>query len=120
MVCVVAVAADASAQSRRNDDEKLPPSVPPAIPSLPPSRGIAGRRLDPGAILCTTEQDLANRAAVNARRENGDADPGDPLAGCRIISQPYGVDVVARHGLGRVQVKLKPSGQVGWTDAYLP
>ena len=115
-------ASEILAQSRggRGEEDTLPPSVPPPISSLPPSRGIAGRRLEPGAVLCGSEEDLQQRGVVNRRRLDGEVDAGDPLAGCRILNQTRGVDVVARHGFGRVEVKLKPSGEVGWTDAYLP
>ena len=116
------MAPGASAQSRSNsrDEDTLPPSVPPPISTLPPTRGIAGRHLEPGAVLCGTEEDLQARAEVQRRRSDGEADPGDPLAGCRILNQERGVDVLARHGLGRAEVKVKPSGEVGWTDSYMP
>ena len=42
------------------------------------------------------------------------------MVGCTLINQERGVEVLARHGLGRVQVKVKPTGQIGWTDVYLP
>ena len=100
-------------------DEDAKPNVPPPVPTLPPSRGIAGPRLEPGAVLCNTQADLEHRAQVTQRISDGVPDAGEPLAGCRIIAQERGVDVLSRAGLGRSEVRVKPSGQVGWTDAYL-
>ncbi len=107
-------------RSRIPTDEDLRPNVPPPVSSLPPTRGIAGLRLDPGAVLCRTEEDLQHRAEVTQRIADGVPDAGEPLVGCRLITQARGVDMVQRAGLGREEVKLKPSGEVGWTDAYLP
>ena len=107
-------------RSRIPTDDDLHPNVPPPVSTLTPTRGIAGRRLDPGAVLCHTETDLQHRAEVTQRISDGVPDAGEPLEGCRIIAQARGVDVLQRVGLGRLQVKLKPSGEVGWTDAYLP
>ena len=107
------------AAPRDDNDDKLPPSVPPPIPTLPPTRGISGPRLEPGAVLCRTEGDLQRRAQVNARRVEGDVDAGNPLENCELLNQERGVEVVDKHGMGRTEVKLKPSGETGWTDAYL-
>ncbi len=107
-------------RSRIPTEDDIRPSVPPPVSTLAPTRGIAGRRLDPGAVLCHTDADLQHRAEVTRRISDGEADAGEPLEGCRIIAQARGVDVLQREGLGRVEVKLKPSGEVGWTDAYLP
>ena len=128
LACGMAAAHEASAQSRgrgrgtprSGSEENLPPSVPPPVSTLSPTRGIAGPRLEPGAVLCGTEQDLQHRGEVNRRIADGEADPGDPLTGCRLVRQERGVEVLARHGLGRVQVKVKPNGEVGWTDVYVP
>ena len=107
-------------RSRIPTDDDMHPSIPPPISSLPPIRGISGLRLDPGAVLCRSEADLQHRAEVSQKISDGVPDAGEPLVGCRIIAQARGVDVLQRAGLGREQVKLKPSGEVGWTDAYLP
>ena len=37
----------------------------------------------------------------------------------RLINQERGVDVVSRQGPGRLEVKVKPSGELGWTDAFI-
>ncbi len=106
-------------RSRIPTDDDIHPNVPPPVSSLPPTRGISGLRLDPGAVLCRSEADLQHRAEVTEKMSEGAADAGEPLLGCRLITQVRGVDVLQRAGLGREEVKLKPSGEVGWTDAYL-
>ncbi len=105
--------------SSDSDEDKLPPSVPPPVPTLAPARGIQGPRIEPGAVLCKTDADLRHRAEVNRRRVEGVADAGDPLANCRLVTQVRGVEVISRVGLGLVEVRLKPSGEVGWTDVYV-
>ena len=129
LACGTVAASDAMAQSRgrgapaprsgSSDEDTLPPSVPPKVSTLTPNRGISGPRLEPGAVLCHSEQDLQHRGEVNRRIVDGEPDPGDPLLGCRLINQERGVEVVSRPGLGRVQVKVKPNGEVGWTDAFV-
>jgi hypothetical protein len=105
--------------SRIGPNTEEHPSVPPPVSNLPPARGITGPHLDVGAVLCRTDEDLQHRAAVGRRISDGDSDPGDPLENCRLITQPRAVDIISRAGLGRSQVRLKPSGETGWTDAYL-
>jgi hypothetical protein len=102
-----------------NSDDKLPPSVPPPISTLPPTRGISGPRLEPGAVVCQTEEDLQHRAIVSQRRADGVMDAGNPLEGCHLLAQQRGVEIVDRHGLGRTEVKVKPTGETGWTDAFI-
>ena len=106
-------------RSRIPTEDDARPNVPPPVSSLPPTRGISGLRLDPGAVLCRTEADLQHRAEVTQKIAEGEADAGEPLVGCRLLNQARGVDVLQRAGFGREEVKLKPSGEVGWTDAYL-
>ena len=118
MVVLCAVGLSAEARQRKPPDE-LPPSVPPPVSTLPPSRGISGPKLQPGAVLCGTEDYLQHRVEVDRRRAEGLPDAGNPLAGCRIMGQEAAVEVLERHGLSRVEVRLKTGGEVGWTDAYV-
>ena len=120
LACGSMAAGGAMAQSRgRASEEALPPSVPPKVSTLAPVRGISGPRLEPGAVLCNTEGDLQRRGEVNRRIADGVPDPGDPLSGCRLLNQERGIEVVSRAGMGRLQVKLKPGGELGWTDAFI-
>ena len=88
-------------------EKKAPPPTPTrAQPTVWP-------RLDPGAVLCRTEDDLDRHAAnMTARVSGGDTQATD----CRIIGQPTGIQILGRQGLGRTQVKLSPpSNATGWT-----
>ncbi len=89
-------------------------------PSLPPPRAqpAVWPRLDPGAVLCRTSDDLERYAAnMTARASGGDTQAAD----CQIIAQPTGIQIVSRQGLGRTEVKLSTSdNMIGWTDVWLP
>ena len=123
LACALSVSQPASAQrrgaSRGAPDDNLPPSVPPPISTLSPTRGISGPRLQPGAVLCSSEIDLRRRAEVTRRRAEGTPDPGNPLENCHLLREERGVDIVERRGFGMTQVKVKPTGETGWTDSYL-
>ena len=106
-------------RSGTGEQDELPPSVPPPIPTLAPTRGISGPRIEAGAVLCKTPEDLQHRADVNRRRVEGVPDAGDPLVGCHLVGEARAVEVLSREGMGRVQVRLKANAEVGWTDAYI-
>ena len=92
--------------------KKAPPPPPPrAQPAVWP-------RLDPGAVLCRTEDDLDRHAANMVARVSGRTTQSTD---CRIIDQPVGIQIVSRQGPGRTSVKLKgPGEETGWTDVWLP
>ncbi len=78
---------------------------------------LAWPRLDPGAVLCRTEDDLARLGA----RRAGEAVDG-PID-CQVIRAPTAVTIVQRKGPGRAEVKTsnpKVDAMSGWTDAWLP
>ena len=93
------------------DKKSGPPPVPRAQPTVWP-------RLDPGAVLCRTEDDLERHAAnMTARVSGGSSQPAD----CRVIGLATGIQILSRQGLGRTEVQLKtPGNETGWTDAWLP
>jgi hypothetical protein len=71
-------------------------------------------RLDPGAVLCKTEDDLLRLAA--SRRGEQVLRPN-----CQLIRAATAISIEKRAGIGRTQVSLKDqNGQDGWTDAWLP
>lgn len=74
-------------------------------------------RLDAGAVLCTSRDELTARARLLAAAEPGAA---QMPPGCRLIRRIVGVTVVDRAPPAATEVKLRDSGEVGWTDAYLP
>ena len=115
---LVCLATPASAQNVTLDAPGLMPKKrAPGLPSVraPPT---VWPRLDPGAVLCNTEDDLDRHASNMTARVSG----GSMLtADCHIISQPTGVQILSRLGPGRTQVKLSVPGDVtGWTDVWLP
>jgi hypothetical protein len=88
-----------------------PPSATRAPPAIWP-------RLDPGAVLCRTEDDLDRHALNMTARVSGSATQSTD---CRIIARPTGIQILSRQGPGRTQVKLSTPGDVtGWTDVWLP
>src|SRR6266545_1243987 len=92
--------------------KKAPPPPPPRAPPT------VWPRLDPGAVLCRTDDDLDRHATnMTARVGGGSTQSVD----CRLIAQPTGIQILSRQGLGRTQVKLNGPGNVtGWTDVWLP
>ncbi len=100
------------------DAPGLMPKKKDAAPPPPRAPAAVWPRLDPGAVLCHTQDDLDRHAAnMTARVGGGETQAAD----CRIISQPTGIQILSRQGLGRTQVKLSgPGDVVGWTDVWLP
>ncbi len=77
-------------------------------------RGDVWPRLDPGAVLCKTEDDL-QRLAASRRGEPG------PRPNCTLIQTATPIGIVKRSGAGRTEVSLTDqNGTDGWTDAWLP
>ena len=87
-------------------------------PGPPEVRGPlqAWPRLDPGAALCRTEDDLDRLAA----RHRGDPVSG-PI-GCQIMRAATPISVIQRKGPGRTEVRTNnpDAGGSGWTDVWLP
>jgi len=87
-------------------------------PGLPPVKAqpLVWPRLDAGAVLCRTEDDLDRLAA---RRR------GDPVGGpidCQIVRVATGISIVQRKDPGKTEVKTNDpqAGGTGWTDVWLP
>ena len=94
---------------------KKPAAPPPSTTRAPPA---VWPRLDPGAVLCRTEDDLDRHALNMTARVSGTA---TQTTDCRIIARPTGIQILSRQGPGRTQVKLSAQGDVtGWTDVWLP
>lgn len=89
--------------------KKPPPATVPDVPAPP----RAWPRLDPGAVLCRSEDDLMRRAAIMRGEQQGPAD-------CQPISQPTAIQIVHRAGPGRTEVQITGHTDTGWTDAWLP
>ncbi len=94
-------------------------SMPAALPEPTTTAGNVGVRLEPGAVLCRTAEELQRRQAAMATQ--GAADQPSLPAGCFLVGARTPVEVVERRGYGRTQVKtLGRNSETGWTDAYLP
>ena len=89
-----------------------------AKPGLPdvPAPPQAWPRLDPGSVVCSSEEDL-ERLAARHSGENVDG-PID----CQTIQNPTAIKILQRIGPGKQQVQFTSGkvGTVGWTDAWLP
>ncbi len=93
--------------------------MPAALPDPTTSAGNVGVRLEPGAVLCRTPEELQRRQAAMVAQGAGD-EPSLP-AGCFLVGARTPVEVLERRGYGRTQVKtLGRTSETGWTDAYLP
>jgi hypothetical protein len=118
---ILAVAAPAMAQTSNSnvsfDPGALAVKKPrPGLPDVKPNP-LAWPRLDPGAVLCRTKDDLAK---LTARRS------GETVTGtidCQIVRVATAISILQREGLGRVEVQISGAGSngvSGWTDAWLP
>jgi hypothetical protein len=115
----LAVAAPASAQPTDSNisfqSGLLIKKPKPGAPDVKP-QPLAWPRLDAGAVLCRSEDDLSRLA----RRRSGEAIDG-PVE-CQVIRLATPITIVQRKRPG--QTEVKPStGQPwedGWTDAWLP
>ncbi|HLJ05986.1 MAG TPA: hypothetical protein VKT26_06930 [Acetobacteraceae bacterium] len=115
---LLAFATPALAQHVVLDAPSLLPPKPKAGPPAPRAPTAVWPRLDPGSVLCKTEDDLTRHAAnMIARVSGGEQQTAD----CHAIAQPVGVQIVSREGPGRTEVKLTgQDGETGWTDVWLP
>ncbi len=71
-------------------------------------------RLDPGAMLCGSEDALKQYQEAVAAGTG----PAPLPAGCARVTERMPISIVQRDGPSRVEVKS--SLRTGWTDAWLP
>ncbi len=113
-----------AAQAQSPGTGRRPPAnrglgMPAALPDPTTSAGNVGIRLEPGAVLCRTAEELQRRQA--AMTTEGQNDQPSLPAGCYLVPARTPVEVVERRGYGRTQVKtLGRTTEIGWTDAFLP
>jgi hypothetical protein len=87
----------------------------PHIADLPPVKE-PWPRLDTGAVLCKSRDDLLRYQA----RAVAGSDAG-PAADCHAIRQRTPIQILDRDGLSRTHVvSTDDAKQTGWTNAYLP
>ena len=90
----------------------------PGLPDVPAPRQ-AWPRLEAGAIVCRSEDDLDRLTA----RQSGDTSAGP--ADCQIVHNATAIAIVARHGPGKTEVRLTSGqgsqiGTTAWTSTFLP
>jgi len=109
-----ALAADDDSRVRLSAPGLLGKKGPQQAPDVkaPPQ---AWPRLDPGAFLCRTEDDLSRLAARQA------GDPVDGPVNCQVIRVATAIQIVRRGGPGRTEVRGTNTPNIsGWTNAWLP
>ena len=114
MAGLLLLAGEASAQNVIIDAPSLFPGKKAA--GVPEIRvpAAAWPRLDPGAVLCRSENDLTRLAA------NRSGGSGGGPADCRVVNTATPIQIIHRQGPGRTQVQVSANNQTGWTDAWLP
>jgi hypothetical protein len=122
--CVATTAISLPARAQPPGDSNISFDAPGFLPKKPKpgapdvrAQPLAWPRLDPGATLCRTQEDLEKLGA----RHRGE--PVDGPIDCQIIRTATAISIVERDGPGRTEVKASdPRGQAiaGWTDAWLP
>ncbi len=119
---ILAIAQPAGAQPPSDSNVKfdapgfLPKKPKPGLPDVK-SQPLAWPRLDPGAVLCRTEEDLDK---LGARRRN---EPVDGPIDCHIIRAATAITIKQRRGPGKAEVQTadpRAESVTGWTDAWLP
>ena len=90
-----------------------PTQAAPPLPSVPDP----WPRLDPGALLCRSQDALKQYQEAMAAGTGPTPLPAD----CTRVLQRMAVKIVQRDGPSRTQVKASSSNDPGgWTDAWLP
>jgi hypothetical protein len=92
-------------QQKRTNSEAPPPAVVAAPMAWP--------RLDPGSVICRSQDDLQRRAALMRGEQAAPAD-------CQPINQPTAIKILERSGPGATEVQITSNNETGWTDAWLP
>jgi hypothetical protein len=76
-------------------------------------------RLDVGAILCSSRDDLIRYQALNAG--GGAPVSGGNAPDCHVIHTQTGIEILDRDGPSRTQVATTADPKLtGWTNSYLP
>jgi hypothetical protein len=124
---LLAAAATAHAQigrghgGRQKDQQETPPRTPqqsPA-PAPPPAVPEPWPRLDAGALLCKSREDLLRYQTQVA--DGASAATARKASDCRAIEKQTGIQILDTDGPSRTQiVTTDESRKTGWTNTYLP
>jgi hypothetical protein len=100
---------------RQGQQQKAPPPGTPLPKAAPDS--VPGLRLESGAILCKSRDDLVGYQA----KMGGDAGPSARTPDCRILRRAMPIEVLDQDGPSRSQVvSTDAAKETGWTNSYLP
>lgn len=76
--------------------------------------------LEPGTIVCSTQEELDRYHAAVAARLNGQASAA-PIGECHRLTRRTPVDIAGRNGPANLEIHLfNDANQVAWTDVWVP
>ncbi|MGO8916353.1 MAG: hypothetical protein ACLQJR_10635 [Stellaceae bacterium] len=102
--------------SQQGNQQRAPQSPAPAPVKIVPE---PWPRLDVGAILCKSRDDLV-RYQMKIGGDPAAAAPG-PAPDCQVIRKQIAIQILDRDGPSRTQiVSTDAAKQTGWTNTYLP
>jgi hypothetical protein len=94
--------------------EAPPAAAEPKMPDIKPLPPPA-QRLEAGALLCDSQDELVQHQRAVAARLAGGFAP-EPT-GCHIMRDMIAVTLLMRNGLAATEVRV--AGKVGWTDSHV-
>ena len=117
LIATTAAQAQMGGRGRRQHDQQQQTSTQSALPPGPVVIPEIWPRLDEGAVLCKSRDDL-----VRYQRLAGTADNAiSGATACRVIQKQMGVQILDHDGPSRTQVvATDDTKESGWTNAYLP
>jgi hypothetical protein len=77
-------------------------------------------RLDPGAIICRTRDDLEEQARALEERASGQPVSLLGSPDCRVVTTVTGIEVVTRLTPSETEVRVKGDPKTSWTNTWLP
>jgi hypothetical protein len=98
----------------------IAPPPPKAGIGLSTNARVPWPRLDAGAVVCRTREDLRLHAQIVQARADGTHYDG-AVPQCRIVDLPIAIDILSRESPAATQVKLRDAAATtAWTDTWLP
>jgi hypothetical protein len=114
---------DGGRHGERNGQAAPGPASQHAVPSLPTAARVPWPRLEVGATVCRTRDDLRLQADLIQARGDGTPYAGTP-PNCRSLGQQTPIDIVTRESPAATEIRLKDrtggGGVTAWTDTWLP
>ena len=102
---------------RQRNQQKAPQPTP--APPPPVARPLPWPRLDIGAILCKSRDDLVRLQTQDIA--GSDSEATGPAPACFIIQKATGIKILDRDGPSRSHIiSTDAPKETGWTNAYLP